>query len=162
MATTADYDPSDNYPNCRRGLLADRAACLALALHRFPHDRLHIDASVPDAMAEDYKRDWISRAFYNPTRWVYVCDEDGINGFIIMRVQPNILIVDLICVGEGYERQGIGRRLLAIARWKRPHLIGMDSRELHASTSSANEAGVAFWRKNGFVAMSSHRTFHKP
>lgn len=119
------------------------AQCMALDASTFPH------ASVPVVGGATPPRVWIARA------------EPGgrVVGFVATRRRAHLLEVSGIAVDRAHRRTGVGRALLRTAidaaRSRRLAPVA-----LHVST--ANDAAIALYESEGFVATRLIPRFYSP
>ena len=118
-----------------------------------------------DAFSPKDKTAWVREAFERNDRHVFVKREGGeVVGFIITRVDPGIMVVDLIA--SKYPRRGIGGYLIDAALWQTPYWrtksgTTMPHTQVRAGTSSANSVARQFYTGLGFAPLHTRRTFFK-
>jgi ribosomal protein S18 acetylase RimI-like enzyme len=78
---------------------------------------------------------------------VFVLDDNGIAGIIVLRGRKDHLLVDNIAVEPARQRQGLGRRLLAFAD-ERARLQGIS--ELRLYTHETMVENIAIYRRLGW------------
>lgn len=134
VASTTTIEPLDG------GDLVALAQCMALDATAFPHP------SVP-LVSGGVPRTWIARA------------ERGVVGFVATAVIGKILDIIGIAVDPGHRRSGVGRALLrtiiALARERRLVAVTLN-------VSTANEAAIALYESEGFVARRRMRRYYDP
>ncbi|HEY7608066.1 MAG TPA: GNAT family N-acetyltransferase [Alphaproteobacteria bacterium] len=136
---------------------ADIAPCMAIGAAAFVHDRFHADTRLPKDRADALKGEWVRNDMSGRADACFVARrQGGIAGFVLCLVQGGTAIIDLIAVGPGHQRQGIGRALMlaAIARYAGP------GRLMRAGTQEANRGSIALYHGLGFAPVARARTYH--
>lgn len=135
---------------------SDNLVCQKIASQAFMYDRLHMDPCVSDDEANDAKRAWVNGAFTTNLPNLFVYDDSIVKGFISMKIETNMAIVDLVAVDPVYHGKGIGRALVCHAQTVYPHI-----NQIQAGTQEINVAGRALYASLGFAVVDRQRTFHK-
>lgn len=134
MAPTTTIEALDG------GDLVALAQCLALDATAFPHP------SVP-LVSGGVPRTWIARG------------ERGVIGFVATAANGKALDIIGIAVDREQRRTGVGRALVrtiaALARERRFAAVTLN-------VSTANEAAIALYESEGFVAVQRMRRYYDP
>lgn len=122
------------------GDLVALAQCMALDATAFPHP------SVP-LVTGGVARTWIARG------------ERGVAGFVATAANGKALDIIGIAVDATQRRSGIGRALVrtivALARERRFAVVTLN-------VSTANDAAIALYESEGFVAVQRMRRYYNP
>jgi ribosomal protein S18 acetylase RimI-like enzyme len=143
----------------RRAEPQDLLVCQAIASHSFATSRLHSDPQVPLDVAEQFKLDWVKRAFDETPEDVFVHVEathNKVDGFLICKPEMNAIRIDLIATDDSRRQKGTATRLVgwAIDAYPgRPCVV--------AGTQERNGPARMFYQKRGFRVIRRQRTFHK-
>jgi ribosomal protein S18 acetylase RimI-like enzyme len=143
----------------RRSTPQDLLACQAIAARSFTTSRLHSDPQVPLDVAEQFKLDWIKRAFDEAPEDVFVHVEpthNKVDGFLICKAEMNAIRIDLIATDDSRRQKGTATRLVgwAIDAYPgRPCIV--------AGTQERNGPARLFYQKRGFRVIRRQRTWHK-
>ena len=84
---------------------------------------------------------------------VFVADQDGIAGVIVLRTHPDHVLVENVAVDPDRQGRGLGRALLAFAEM-RAHAAGLD--ELRLYTNQAMTENIAMYERLGWA--ETHRS----
>lgn len=137
---------------------AEVDAVAELAGRIFTFDRLHRDTRVTKTDADEAKREWVRKAFGNPQCHIFTARVAGVLlGFLIVKLQGEVLLIDLIGVDLAAQGQGIGQSLIvgaisALRGWVDAVQVG---------TQDVNTDAKAFYEGIGFHRTKSQTTFHK-
>lgn len=136
----------------------DLLPCQHIAAGAFRYDRMHRDPLVPADDADEFKRQWICRAFESSIEnvFVHLDPRDHVNGFLICKVDSRVVMVDLIAVAANSRRQGVAGRLVG---WAHDYYPGRT--EMFAGTQEDNDDARMTYQKLGFHIILRRRTFHK-
>lgn len=118
--------------------------------------------------AQRYARYELTVRLREPTTRFFVCDtgKKQLAGMIATHYQYTSPSQELLWRGyiaetivrQGYRGQGIGERLVRMARdW----LLGMGVDFIELQVAPANERGVAFWKRQGFEVITHHMAWVK-
>lgn len=135
---------------------SDNLICQKIASQAFLFDRLHMDPVVPSEVANDAKRAWVNGAFTSNLPNIFVYDDSFVKGFISMKVESNMAIIDLVAVDPVHHGKGIGKALVCHAQTVYPHV-----NQVQAGTQEANTGGRALYASLGFAVVDRQRSFHK-
>lgn len=134
VPSTLTIEPLDG------GDLVALAQCMALDATAFPHP------SVP-LVSGGVPRTWIARS------------DRGVVGFVATSANGKTLDIIGLVVDPEQRRSGVGRVLvramIAIARERR-------FRALTLNVSTANDAAIALYESEGFVAVERQRRYYHP
>lgn len=123
----------------------------------FVFGRYHADPEIPDAIADEFKRQWIRNGVRGRADAAIVARFDRrIAGFILCMRREAVAIIDLIGVDSGHRRRGIGRWLVRRAL---SHYAGRCSR-MRVGTQAANTPSITLYESEGFVPVAAAQTFH--
>lgn len=128
--------------------------CVEIARTAFVHDRLHADPMVRREDADEAKSLWVKKHFEG-ARGIEVIGAGGkIVGFLLQKVEGDILIIDLIAIDPAHRRKGLAELLVTqqIDAW---------TATIRAGTQEHNQAGMALYKKMGFEIVRRQRTFHR-
>ncbi len=136
----------------------DMLACQKIAAGAFRSSRLHTDPKVSVDTAEEYKRDWVCRAFEQTPQdvFVHVNGKDKVDGFLICKPETNAVRIDLIATADDARQKGVARNLIG---WSHDCYPGRGV--IVAGTQERNTAARQFYQKLGFRVIKRQRTFHK-
>jgi ribosomal protein S18 acetylase RimI-like enzyme len=143
----------------RRAEPQDLLVCQAIASHSFATSRLHSDPHVPLDVAEQFKLDWVKRAFDETPEDVFVHVEathNKVDGFLVCKPEMNAIRIDLIATDDSRRQKGTATRLVgwAIDAYPgRPCIV--------AGTQERNGPARMFYQKRGFRVIRRQRTWHK-
>jgi ribosomal protein S18 acetylase RimI-like enzyme len=135
---------------------SDNLTCQRIAQQAFQYDRLHADPVVSEDDADDAKRAWVNSAFRDNLQNILVHRQGDVDGFLIVKPETAILIIDLIAIDPAYQGRGIAKSLIRAA-----HAMHPNHQALQAGTQERNEAGRRLYSSLGFVVVKRQRTFHK-
>jgi ribosomal protein S18 acetylase RimI-like enzyme len=135
----------------------DEAGVRALAGSSFRYSRFHMDPQVENAMADRFKEAWAGNFFCGKRGdYMVVARAEGeVAGFLQLLKRDNVLMVDLIAVGEGFRRRGIAAGMMDYAQQK---VKGV--RFMQVGTQVANMGALACYQKAGFTALASTYALH--
>ena len=138
----------------------DALACSKIGRSAFRYDRFHADPRIDDAAADALKATWVANSVRGRADSIllYRDADHRIAGFNACLYDENSrsAIIDLIGIGIGSQRKGIGTRLID---GMHAHYFGR-AEEIRLGTQLANEASIAFYRRNGFEEVKREQTWH--
>ena len=91
---------------------------------------------------------------------VFVADEEGLAGVLVLRVAPDHLFVENVAVDPARQGQGVGRALLAFAeRFARDHSLD----ELRLYTNQAMTENIKIYNRLGWrcTGAGQDQGFHR-
>jgi dTDP-4-amino-4,6-dideoxy-D-galactose acyltransferase len=158
-------------PSAPQRLLVDVGECspqsadavLDIAGSCFKYTRFHLDPRVDDTLAHRIKREWI-RSYVRKKRGdrLFVAYMNGtpagfLAALVADRAGVRTAIIDLVGVGAGHQRKGVGESLVnAFVE----HYRG-SSDSLAVGTQIANVPSVRLYEKLGFSLAASEYVLHK-
>lgn len=138
---------------------ADLDAVVQLAWTSFRYSRFHLDSLFSDSDANKVKAEWAGN-FFRGARgdWMVVAtgDDGNVQGFLqLMKANSNILVIDLITVGENFREHGVARAMICYA------LNACGSFEtLRVGTQAANIPSVRFYEGLRLRLSNAQYVFH--
>ena len=139
-----------------------RGAILEIASSCFRFSRFHLDPGIPEAIANQIKRDWVS-SYIQKQRgeclFVAVCDQQPVGFLAVLSSKTEgrrIRTIDLIGVAKDFQNRGIGRALVAffINRYRD------QSDFLQVGTQIANRPSIRLYQKAGFSLTKAQYVMH--
>lgn len=135
----------------------DVEPCVAIGASAFVYDRFHADLRLPKDRADALKGAWVRNDLIARADASFVARREGeVAGFVLCLKQGEVAIIDLIAVGAGHQRRGLGRALMlaAIAHYAGP------GRRMRVGTQETNRASIELYRALGFAPVARARTYH--
>jgi ribosomal protein S18 acetylase RimI-like enzyme len=136
----------------------DREAVENIARSSFTYSRFHLDPDIPKQLADEIKAQWAGNYFYGQRGDSMVVGERGgqVAGFLqLLNATGEMLVVDLIAVGEGHRGHGLAEEMIRFAAFA----CG-SPKALRAGTQSANIGSLALYQKMGFRIVSTSYVLH--
>ena len=136
-------------PKIRFASVEDEDDVRALARRSFEHNRFRRDPRISNEIADTIKEEWAANFFAGVRgEWMVVAEEGTeIVGFLqLMRVDEDVLLVDLIAVASRMQRRGIARLMIGFAFLnclKQP--VGM-----RVGTQLSNHGSLRLYESMGF------------
>jgi ribosomal protein S18 acetylase RimI-like enzyme len=136
----------------------DEEALAALARRSFRWSRFHLDPNVGRSVASAIKEAWV-RSYFAGTRGqsmsVAVCDGTPVGCLLALRVDPAVMVIDLVAVDEAERRRGVAALLTEHAR-RHFH----DPALMRVGTQIANRAALGAYLRMGFEIVDSRYVLH--
>lgn len=146
----------------RDGLSEQREAILAIAESCFVYSRFHLDPQIPDTIANAVKRDWVNN-YYTRQRGdrLFVAETEGRPVGFLAAIRGLVgndraWIIDLMGVHRGYQRRGVGLRLVETFVRERPADAGV----VRVGTQAANVPSISLYEKCGFHVADTTYVLH--
>jgi GNAT superfamily N-acetyltransferase len=141
--------PDSSDPRISDCVPGDRASILALSQGVFDETRYALDPWMPEGTADRVVAAWVENNLKGRADRTWVAKVDGETaGFLssLWRPDEGLAVIDLIAVGERFERQGLGR---ALALAMVSHYFNKATR-ISVGTQATNSSALALYQRTGF------------
>ena len=154
---TIDLDLS----RTRFSIADDIGNVVAIAESAFRYSRFHMDAAIPDRLANKVKGAWAGNYFSGKRGdAMIVAEANGqVAGFLqLLSGQEGAMVIDLVAVHPNAVRQGLGREMIGLAATQ--GIEGSAPVRLIAGTQACNVASVNLYESMGFRLSSTQHVLH--
>lgn len=164
MALTLDWlHPAVDFElsRVRFSVASDVGSVAAIAESAFRYSRFHMDAAIPNTLADKVKRAWAENYFSGKRGdAMIVAEADGqVAGFLqLLRGQNGAVVIDLVAVHPSAARRGLAREMIGLAATQG---IGAGAPErLSVGTQACNVASVDLYESMGFRLAGAQHVLH--
>ena len=127
-----------------------------IARNNFVYSRFHLDSQIDNIIADQIKQNWVENYFFGKrgNSMVIAVLNDVPIGFLQLIIKNGVLLIDLICVEQKNQGQGVASAMIKFASQNIDHTC------IKVGTQIGNKPSIKLYHKLGFDISSSSYVFH--